>query len=115
VFNDSIAEWGGTINGDIVTWRSGLAISADRQVLYYIAGPSLSMPVLAEVMLQIGAANGILLDINESWVHFTAIHVAPDGLLAPEPLFEEGMETSVDRYLRPHSRDFFYVTLSLTP
>lgn len=115
VFNDSIAEWGGTINGDIVTWRSGLALSADRQVLYYIAGPSLSMPVLAEVMLQIGAANGILLDINESWVHFTAIHAAPDGSLAPEPLFEEGMETSVDRYLRPHSRDFFYVTLDLTP
>lgn len=115
VFNDSVAEWGGTINGDIVTWRSGLAISADRQVLYYIAGPSLSMPVLAEVMLQIGAANGLLLDINESWVHFTAIHPAPDGGLIPEPLFPEGMKTLLDRYLRPHTRDFFYVTLDTTP
>ena len=28
---------------------------------------------MAEVMLQVGAANGILLDINASWVHFTAI------------------------------------------
>jgi len=112
VFNDSIADWGGSINGEIVTWRSGLAISPDRQLLYYIAGPSLSMPVLAEVMLQIGAANGLLLDINADWVHFTAIHPAEDGTLLPEPLFPEGMETLVDRYLRPHTRDFFYLTLA---
>ena len=112
VFNDSIADWGGSINGEIVTWRSGLAISLDQQWLYYIAGPSLSMPVLAETMLQIGAANGLLLDINASWVHFTAIHPAEDGTLVPEPLFPEGMETLVDRYLRPHQRDFFYITLA---
>ncbi|MBP7998550.1 MAG: hypothetical protein KA338_04780 [Chloroflexi bacterium] len=112
VFNNSIADWGGTIDGDIVTWRSGLAMSADRQVLYYIAGPSLSMPVLAEVMLQVGAANGILLDINASWVHFTAIQSEGEAGLIAEPLFAEGMETLVDRYLRPHSRDFFYVTLA---
>lgn len=111
VFNNSLADWGGTINGEIVTWRSGLAISQDRQVLYYVAGPSLSMPILAQVMLQIGAANGLLLDINASWVHFTAIEAAADGTLLAVPLFPQGMETLLDRYLRPHRRDFFYLTM----
>jgi hypothetical protein len=73
------------------------------------------MPILAEVMLQIGAANGLLLDINASWVHFTAVEPAPDGSLLAVPLFAQGMETLVDRYLRPHRRDFFYVTTAQRP
>jgi hypothetical protein len=112
VYNGSIITWGGNINGDIVTWRSGVGISADQQTLYYLAGPSISMPTLAEAMMASGAYNGILLDINASWVHFTAIR--PNDIIetamTAEPLFEEGMETHTDRYLNQSSRDFFYIT-----
>lgn len=113
VYNDSIITWGGNINGDIVTWRSGVGISAGRQTLYYFAGPSISMPTLAEAMMAAGAHNGILLDINASWVHFTAIRPSDsdETVMTAEPLFEEGMETHTDRYLNQSSRDFFYITV----
>jgi hypothetical protein len=109
VYSGSIITWGGNINGDILTWRSGIGLSADRQTLYYFAGPSISMPTLAQAMMAADVHNGILLDINASWVHFTAFRPAADSLTA-EPLFEEGMETLVDRYLIQSKRDFFYIT-----
>jgi len=110
VYNGSITTWGGNINGNIVTWRSGLGISPDNTVLYFFAGPSMSMPTLAAAMTAVGVADGLLLDINESWVHFTAVAAGPDDSLLAEPLFPEGMETWIDRYLRQSDRDFFYVT-----
>lgn len=110
VYNGSITTWGGNINGNIVTWRSGLGISPDNDVLYFFAGPSMSMPTLAESMTAVGVADGLLLDINESWVHFTAVSAKSDTSLVAEPLFPEGMETWIDRYLRQSDRDFFYVT-----
>ena len=55
------------------------------------------------------AMNGILLDINAAWVHFTAFRL-DDSTMTAEPLFEEGMETNTDRYLNQSSRDFFYIT-----
>jgi hypothetical protein len=112
VYNGSIVTWGGNINGDIVTWRSGVGLSADQQILYYFAGPSMSMPTLAEAMTAVSAHNGILLDINAAWVHFTAVRPndLSEAAMTAEPLFEEGMETHTDRYLNQSSRDFFYIT-----
>lgn len=109
VFNDSIVTWGGSLDGVIVTWRSGLGISADNQVLYFLAGPAMSMPILAQSMRTVGVYNGILLDVNPFWVHFAAIRADGDTLHA-EPLFEEGMDTKPDRYLFQSQRDFFYIT-----
>ncbi len=109
VYSGDIVTWGGNINGDIVTWRSGLGLSEDGNILYFIAGPSMSMPTLAESFAAIDAPNGILLDINASWVHFASIHPDGDKLIA-KPLLPEGMETQVDRYLRQAERDFFYIT-----
>ncbi|PID85030.1 MAG: hypothetical protein CSB13_10135 [Chloroflexi bacterium] len=108
VYNGSAATWGSSIEGDVVTWRSALGIDEARQVLYFVAGPSLSMPALAEVLTAVHAHNSLLLDINESWVHFAAIHYR-DGQPIPEPLLAKGMNTTIDRYLRQSARDFFYV------
>ncbi len=113
VYNGSATTWGSSINGDVVTWRSALGLSEDGQVLYFAAGPSLSMPALAETMLTAGAYNSLLLDINESWVHFTAVRPTDDDLAA-EPLLPEGMSSNPDRYLKQSARDFFYITL-VTP
>ncbi len=109
VHNGSIRTWGGNLNGAIVTWRSGLGISPGNQILYYFAGPSLSMPTLATAMKAVGTRDGILLDINPSWVHFVTIQPNGDNLEV-QPLFEEGMDSDIDRYLRQSMRDFFYVT-----
>jgi hypothetical protein len=109
VYNGSAATWGSSLTGDVVTWRSALGLSVDGTVLYFAAGPSLSMPALADVMHSIGAANSMLLDINETWVHFAAIRSIGEGLVA-EPLLPEGMDSNPDRYLRQSQRDFFYIT-----
>jgi hypothetical protein len=111
VYTGSIVVWGGNINGNIVTWRSGLGISQGNDVLYFLAGPSMSMPTLAEAMTAVSVHNGLLLDINESWVHFAAVRPDGAGDLLAEPLFPEGMATWPDRYLRQSDRDFFYVTV----
>lgn len=108
VYNGSAATWGSSIEGDVVTWRSALGIDETNEMLYFVAGPSLSMPALANALTAVHAHNSLLLDINESWVHFAAIQYQ-DGEPLAEPLLPEGMDTTVDRYLRQSARDFFYV------
>jgi hypothetical protein len=110
VYNDSITDWGASISNEIVTRRSALGLDHDAETLYYFAGPSLSMPVLADAMQTAGVADGMLLDINHFWVHFTAIE-SQDGELVAVPLLPDDMFDQVDRYLKASPADFFYVTL----
>ena len=102
-------EWGANLDGATVTLRSSVGISEDNQVLYYFAGPNLSMPVLADAMLAGGVYNGMLLDINPTHAHFTAMRVV-DGDIVAEPLYEEEMDLWIDRYIGQWGQDFFYVT-----
>lgn len=101
--------WGRTISGGIVTWRSGIALSADNQTLYYVVGPSLSVSTLAAAMLTVHPQTGMQLDINNYWVHFTAFR-NNGGDLSPEALFPNAMRGNIDRFLKAYPRDFFYVT-----
>ena len=110
VYNNSITDWGASISNQIVTRRSSLGLDKDARTLYYFAGPSLSMPVLADAMLAAGVHQGMLLDINNFWVHFTAIH-PEDGELVAEPLLPKDMNSHIDRFLHPFAADFFYITL----
>jgi len=111
VYNDSIVDWGGSISNQIVTRRSGMGLDPTAQTLFYFAGPSLSMPALADAMLASGVYNGMLLDINHFWVHFTAFQPDQNGVLTAEPLLPNDMIDQVDRYLGPSPVDFFYITL----
>jgi len=110
VHNNSIVDWGGTISNQIVTRRSGMGLDQGAKTLYYFAGPSLSMPALADAMMAAGVEYGMLLDINHFSVHFTAIQ-AVEGVLIAEPLIPNDMIDHIDRYLGPSPVDFFYVTL----
>ena len=111
VYNNSVEDWGGTIDYNIVTWRSGLGLNAAGDVLYFFAGPSLSMPALGEAMQTAGVNNGILLDINESWVHFATHLPDEQGGFTSEPLFPDVMSFQPNRYLFQSTRDFFYIAL----
>ncbi len=108
VYTGTEAEWGANLDGATVTVRSSVGISEDNNVLYYFAGPSLSMPVLADAMVAAGVHNGLLLDINPTHAHFTAMRVQ-DGELSAEALYPEEMDLWVDRYLRQWDQDFFYI------
>lgn len=101
-------DWGWTVKGATAVWRSGLGISADGRTLYYVAGPSLTLPALTSAMATAGATQAIQLDINNYWVHFDAIQVQ-GSKLQPVPLFKS-MHDGAGRYLWGYTRDFFYVT-----
>ena len=104
-------DWGYTVKGGTATWRSALGLSADGRTLYYAVGPSLTLPVLAQSMATVGAANAMQLDINPYWTHFDAF-TADGGQLQPDPLLAAMKGQADNRFLKPFSRDFFYVTLN---
>ncbi len=108
VYVDSAAYWGANIGGQIVTWRSGIGLSPDGKTLYFVAGPSMTASILANVMMAVGIQNGMQLDINNYWVHFAAVR-ADAGKMIADPLFPVDMRFDVDRYMKPYSRDFFYI------
>ncbi len=110
VHNNSAEFWGANLNGETVTWRSGAGISADGSTFYYFAGPNMMMPVLAAAMQAVNVKAGLQLDINNYWVHFTAIR-NQGGSNKPEGLFPDDMKTDIGRYLQKYTRDFFYVAL----
>jgi Phosphodiester glycosidase len=110
IYDKQAEEWGYTVNNIAPTWRSGIGISADGNILYYFAGPSLTIEALAKSMVAAGVAEGLQLDINAYWVFFTAVHT--DRITNTlDPLFPVMTNEKPDRYLSPSQRDFFYVTV----
>jgi hypothetical protein len=109
VNNNSVNDWGGTISGNIVTFRSGIGISKDGKTLYYFAGNTLTMPVLAKAMLDAGAYQAMQLDINNYYVFFTSFEVQ-GGLLIGIPVLPKEMIDNINRYLEGFAHDFFYIT-----
>ena len=113
--------WGGTcpcgkgLHGVQHQWRSGLGVTADG-ALVYVAGPLLSPPQVADLLVRAGAVRGMQLDINPSWPVFASFKpTAQDGLAAPS----NGVRL-IDTYLGPatffdprYARDF--ITMSATP
>jgi Phosphodiester glycosidase len=80
--------WGGTCpcgkgqHGSDFQWRSGLGVTADG-ALVYVAGPQLTPPQLADLLVRAGAVRGMELDINPSWPVFASFKpAAPAGLAA---------------------------------
>lgn len=102
-------DWGIILNGVTAVWRSGLAISPDGRTLYYVAGNSLTLPMLVRTLAATGASAALQLDINIGMVHFDAMRSTPTGLV-PTPLFNSMQSQHDDRFLTSDKRDFFYVT-----
>jgi hypothetical protein len=114
VYTGTWVEWGANLDYSVVTVRSGIGLSEDRSTLYYFAGPSMSMPTLADAMRAVDVYDGMLLDINPTHALFTAFEPSDDDFRSI-PLYPEIMDTWVDRYLTPWKQDFFYLTLKAAP
>jgi hypothetical protein len=102
-------QWGFTVSGGTVTWRSGLAISQDGKTLYFFAAQYSDIASLSMAMQAVNPQTAIQLDINNFWVHFTAFK-DDNGAFAAEALFPKEMASNLERFLNPYPRDFFYVT-----
>ena len=101
-------DWGIILNGVTAVERSGVGISADEAVLYYVAGDSLILPRLASAFAMLPVENAIQLDINSIYVRFDTFQDSASGLVS-SPLLD-AMKGPRQRYLHPWSRDFFYLT-----
>ena len=114
VYDNSVRIWGGTIDGNTVTLRSGVGISQDGQTLFYFAGNYLSMSAMASAMLSAGAYQAMQLDINNYYVLFTNFEFQ-NGQLTAVPLLPKVMVDNVGRFLESYSRDFFYHGQGMIP
>jgi len=106
---DSTASnaWGKTVGNASFVWRTALGIRGDGS-LVFVAGDSLSVHTLANVVRDAGAVRAMELDINKAWTNFmTYTHPGP-GTAAPQMLTSDE-KPRPDRYLQPSSRDFVAV------
>jgi len=104
---DSIKVWGRVIGTDTFTWRSGIGITADGDLLF-AAGNNLNPLTLAEALKMAGAVNAIQLDINPYWVRFNIFNSVGSGQYDSTPLNKD-MQDGSKEYLNGYQKDFFYV------
>ncbi|HEX3426646.1 MAG TPA: hypothetical protein VHT30_10980 [Acidimicrobiales bacterium] len=103
--------WGAVLHGGAQTWRSGIGVTAGRD-LVYVGGPGLDPAALAQLLIAAGAVRAMELDINPEWVSFSLFAHAGGAAGAPITAASNLLPTMYLRaghYLEPFSRDFFAV------
>ncbi|MEI8127091.1 MAG: phosphodiester glycosidase family protein [Actinomycetota bacterium] len=109
------SKWGATLGGSVNVWRSALGVTASGAVVY-VAGDSLSITDLADLLVRAGAIRGMEMDINRDWVQFSSFD-KPLGKVvsgADGTRLLSSMVGPPSRYFATWwNRDFF--TMSLRP
>jgi hypothetical protein len=111
LLKDTSKNWGAAVDGATVIRRSALGIDAQRKLLFYGVGDSLSALTIAEAMGYAGAKDAAELDVNWAFPRFlTYVHDKKPPTVK---------ETLIPSQFKPHEyvgspwyRDFFYVTRS---
>lgn len=91
------------------TWRSGIGVTADCNVVY-VAGNRMTMSALANALASAGAVRGMQLDIHSGQVTATLFAPKPgtaNGVIGTKLL--PNMPKPVTRYLNTDQRDFFAI------
>jgi hypothetical protein len=99
--------WGRTLTSGIYTWRTGMAITENGNLLFAV-GNSLTPNTLAAALKMAGAKNAIQLDINPNWVRFNIFSPLGDGKYGSKTLTHE-LKDGSSQYLNGYNKDFFYV------
>ncbi len=99
--------WGLTTTNDMYTWRSGVGVTANGNLIY-AAGPSLIPQTLAKALLAAGAVSAMQLDINPAWARFAFFQSLGNGEYSSIPLTTD-MVNGGNQYLHGYQKDFFYV------
>jgi hypothetical protein len=99
-------RWGRTLGNRLFVWRSGVGVTADG-ALVYAAGPGLSVPSLAQLLVAAGSTRAMELDINTDWVGAYTYQRSPSGPVGTKLL--PSMYHDPTRYLHAQSRDFVAV------
>ena len=115
VYNGQIASndpankklWGRTLTSGIYTWRSGLGINKEGNLIFAV-GNNLTPETLAAALKAGGAVNAMQLDINPNWVRFNIFDTLGNGQYKSSTLIKEIRDGS-QAYLHGYSKDFFYL------
>jgi hypothetical protein len=103
-----LKNWGFTVKNAHFVWRSGIGIDANGNILY-VAGNSLSVQSLADLLHTAGAIRAMELDINQYWISYMW-YLGPTGTNTKlNPIKLVPFTRQANRYLSPSSRDFFAV------
>jgi hypothetical protein len=102
--------WGRTTTNSIYTWRSGVGITKNGNLIYAV-GPSLTAETLAKALQAGGAVEAIQLDINSFWVRFATFTPTGPGAYSYESILNT-LQNGGSSYLHGYNKDFFYVTLN---
>ena len=102
-------RWGSFENQLQYTWRSGVGVDANGNLIY-VSGENLTLQTLAVALADAGVVRGMELDIHSALVSFATWAPSPTGKVVPTKLLP-GMGRPADRYLAADQRDFFYLTL----
>ncbi len=99
--------WGRTTTNSMYTWRSGIGLTKDGNIIYAV-GNSLLPQTLALALQKAGAVDAMQLDINPYWVRFILYNSLGNGLYSYYPLLKE-MHNGGYAYLHGYNKDFFYI------
>lgn len=99
--------WGRTFNADIFTWRSGIGITKNGNLIYAV-GNNLGPESLATALKMAGAENAIQLDINPFWVRFNIFEPKQGGGYTTTTLTKD-LKNGSNGFLDGYQKDFFYL------
>ncbi|MGN6751279.1 MAG: hypothetical protein ACTHJJ_01850, partial [Intrasporangium sp.] len=105
---DASGPWGVPGNQRQFTWRSGLGVDAQGNLIY-VAGDHMTLRVLTNALVAAKAVSAVELDMHAGMVFFA--RWVPDATSAVPQKLLPAMPSRADRFLRPDQRDFFYITL----
>ncbi len=102
-----LKNWGTTVKNKYFVWRSGVGVDKVGNVIY-VAGNSLSVQSLANLLKNAGAVRAMELDINQDWISYMWYPRTKTGIMEyPKKLVE--FTRPARRYFSASSRDFFAV------
>lgn len=102
-----LAKWGWTVKNAHFVWRSGIGVDASGNVIY-VAGNSLSVQSLADLLKTAGAVRAMELDINQDWISYMWYPRSATNVIK-DPIKLVAFTRPPRRYFSPSSRDFFAV------
>jgi hypothetical protein len=103
----NMQTWGLTTTNSMYTWRSGIGVTKDGNLIY-AAGPSLVPQTLAAALKAAGAVNAMQLDINPVWVRFIIFTPLGNDSYNYYSLTKD-MVNGGREYLNGYQKDFFYL------
>ncbi len=101
------ALWGRTPTTDIYTWRSGMGLDKNGNLIFAV-GNNVSATTLGVALKMAGAQEAIQLDINPNWVRFNIFQTNGNGTYKSTTLTHDLKDGST-AYLNGYEKDFFYL------